>query len=69
LRELRRRRANVPVLLCSGYSEDEMRGRFSEQDLASFLQKPYAFESFRARLRDLVERGTRSSSRPPPPSG
>jgi PAS domain S-box-containing protein len=68
LRELRRRRADVPVLLCSGYSEDEMRGRFNERDLASFLQKPYAFESFRARLRELSEPASRKSSRPPPPS-
>ena len=68
LRELRLRRPDVPVLLCSGYSEDEMRDRFSERDLATFLQKPYAFESFRARLRELVEQGTRASSRPPPPS-
>jgi PAS domain S-box-containing protein len=66
LRELRRRRADVPVLLCSGYSEDEMRDRFSERDLACFLQKPYAFDSFRARLRELSEPSTPKSSRPPP---
>jgi len=56
LRQLRRRRANIPVLLCSGYSEDEMRDRFSPEDLAMFLQKPYAFDLFRARLRELCER-------------
>jgi two-component system cell cycle sensor histidine kinase/response regulator CckA len=57
LGELRRRRPDVPVLLCSGYSADEMRARFSPEDLATFLQKPYAFEVFRARLRELCERG------------
>jgi PAS domain S-box-containing protein len=51
--ELRRRRADIPVLLCSGYSRDEMRDRFSSEDLTTFLQKPYAFDVFRARLREL----------------
>jgi len=56
LTELRRRRADVPVLLCSGYSEEEMSHRFQAEDLATFLQKPYPFDTFRARLRSLLER-------------
>ena len=56
LRELRLRRADVPVLLCSGYSQEEMGDRFAASDLESFLQKPYAFETLRARLRELLER-------------
>lgn len=56
LNELRRRRPDVPVLLCSGYSEEEMCHRFSADDLATFLQKPYPFDVFRARLRTLLER-------------
>jgi DNA-binding response OmpR family regulator len=56
LRELRLRRADIPVLLCSGYSQEEMGDRFEPSDLASFLQKPYAFDTLRSRLRDLLER-------------
>jgi PAS domain S-box-containing protein len=55
LRELRRIRPDIPVLLCSGYSQEEMHGRFSERDLANFLQKPYAFDALRARLREIFE--------------
>jgi CheY-like chemotaxis protein len=56
LKELRKRRPDVPVLLCSGYSEEEMSERFSPEDMATFLQKPYTFDLFRARLRDLLSR-------------
>jgi two-component system, cell cycle sensor histidine kinase and response regulator CckA len=56
LKELRRIRPDIPVLLCSGYSEDEMSDRFSPEDLESFLQKPYTFDLFRDRLRQLLER-------------
>jgi two-component system, cell cycle sensor histidine kinase and response regulator CckA len=58
LAELRRCRPDVPVLLCSGYSEDEMCHRFSAEDMATFLQKPYPFDVFRARLRELLERSS-----------
>jgi DNA-binding NtrC family response regulator len=54
LKELRKRRPDVPVLLCSGYSEEEMSERFSPEDMATFLQKPYPFDLFRARLKELT---------------
>jgi len=55
LLELRRRRADIPVLLCSGYSEADTSHRISRRDMASFLQKPYPFDALKARLRDLLE--------------
>jgi two-component system, cell cycle sensor histidine kinase and response regulator CckA len=54
LEELRRRRAGLKVLLCSGYAEEEMKERFSSQDMASFLQKPYTRSALEARLRYLL---------------
>src|SRR4051812_35246690 len=59
LDELRRRRADLKVLLCSGYAEEEMQERFSSRDMASFLQKPYTRNALGARLRQLL--GTRST--------
>jgi DNA-binding response OmpR family regulator len=55
LHALRQRRSDVPVILCSGYSEHEIRCRFGPEERASFLQKPYPFEVLRARLRELLE--------------
>lgn len=54
LEELRRRRADLKVLLCSGYSEEEMKGRFSSQDMANFLQKPYTRQALQTRLESLL---------------
>jgi CheY-like chemotaxis protein len=41
LRELRRLRPEVRVILCSGFSEQEIAERFAGEGLAGFIQKPY----------------------------
>jgi len=41
VRELRRLRKDLPIILSSGYSEDEAVRRFAAGDLAGFIQKPY----------------------------
>ena len=51
---LRQRRADLEVLLCSGYAEDEIKERFSNRDMASFLQKPYTRQALQARLEHLL---------------
>jgi len=38
---LRAIRADVPIVLSSGYSEIEAAGRFAGKDFAGFIQKPY----------------------------
>ena len=48
-RELRRLRPDLPVILSSGYSEQEVIRNFVEEGLAGFLQKPY-------RLRELKKK-------------
>ena len=45
LRHLRAVRADVPVVLSSGYSEAEALERFGGQALAGFLQKPYTTQA------------------------
>jgi CheY-like chemotaxis protein len=62
LKELRRLRPGVRVLLCSGYSEEDVLARFDRTDGTSFLQKPYRFEELRARLRGLSENSPASSA-------
>jgi two-component system, cell cycle sensor histidine kinase and response regulator CckA len=51
---LRDMRPEVPVLLCSGCSEEEVLHRFDRATRTSFLQKPYPFESLKARLLELL---------------
>jgi two-component system cell cycle sensor histidine kinase/response regulator CckA len=61
LKALRNRRPDIPVLLCSGYSEEDMYERFSREDMANFLQKPYTFDVFRAHLKALLRADDRRS--------
>ncbi len=48
--ELRRIRANVPVILSSGYNEQDATERFAGKGLAGFLHKPYRVDD----LLDIV---------------
>ncbi|HKO52834.1 MAG TPA: PAS domain-containing protein [Polyangiaceae bacterium] len=54
LRELRKRRADLPVIICSGYSEQEIGCRFGSAQVASFLQKPYPLELLEERLSEAL---------------
>jgi len=47
-------RADVPVLLCSGYAEDVTQA-FAGQDLAGFLQKPYRPRELVAQLQRILD--------------
>jgi len=51
LRELRRRRADLPCVLVSGYTEHEARARGEAREFTDFLQKPFTPESLNAVLR------------------
>jgi CheY-like chemotaxis protein len=53
-RELRALRPDVPVILCSGYSEQAVVGLFEGQGLAGFIQKPYTIEVLRENLRRVL---------------
>jgi len=68
--ELRRLRAEVPVVLCSGYSEQEATRRFAGLGLAGFLQKPYTHDELAARIQTALQPGAgspSSSAGPPTP--
>ena len=55
LTELRRLRADVPVLLMSGFTEHDAVDRFAGKGLAGFLQKPFKSDELRAALRAMFE--------------
>ncbi len=52
--EMRRAKVDVPVILSSGYSEQESTKRFGTQCLAGFLQKPYELTTLQAKLREVL---------------
>jgi len=53
-RVIRAIRADVPVILMSGYSHQEASTLFEGEELAGFLQKPFRLE----RLREFVRGAT-----------
>ena len=53
-RELRRIRSDVPVILSSGYNEQEVTSRFVGKGLAGFIQKPYRLAELKAKIREVL---------------
>jgi len=60
LRQFRERGLRMPVLLVSGYAEDEARG-LPEDSVHAFLQKPFGLAELSARLQELLERSGETS--------
>jgi PAS domain S-box-containing protein len=56
MREIRKIRPDVPVVLSSGYSEAYALRRFEDQQLAGFLQKPYTGRTLALRVREAIGR-------------
>lgn len=54
-RELRALNPKLPIILCSGYSEEDAAARFAGKGLAGFLQKPYQATSLLAMLRAVLQ--------------
>jgi len=52
--ELRRLRNDLPIILCSGYSEVDATSRFVGKGLAGFLKKPFDIDDLTAKLAKLI---------------
>jgi CheY-like chemotaxis protein len=53
-REIRMIRGDVPIIISSGYSEEEVTGRFADQYLGGVLAKPYQSSSLIGMVRRLL---------------
>ncbi len=60
---IHRVRADVPVILSSGYTEQEASDRFLGKGLAGFLQKPYRASALTARIHEAIEKARAASPR------
>lgn len=54
LRELRRLRPDLPVVLMSGFAEAHAVARFGEHRLSGFLQKPFTLDDVRRRVTAIL---------------
>ncbi len=55
LRAMRRIREDVPVILTSGYDEEDVTHDIAERGPAAFIQKPYGAQELAAKLADLFK--------------
>ena len=62
-RELRRIRPDVPVILSSGYTEQEIRGRLAGEGVAGFVQKPYRAADLMDEIRKVLLQRSGSADR------
>ena len=60
-RALRERRKDLPVILSTGFSEQEAMDRFAHRGLAGFVQKPYRARTLLSRVRAGLEPGASQS--------
>ena len=54
-REMKRLRPDIPVILCSGYNEQEATKQFTNEGLAGFLQKPYTLEDLKNKIEPVLK--------------
>jgi len=54
IRESREIGLKVPVICISGYSEDALRQRISEDEAVDFLAKPFSLKQLAAKVRDVL---------------
>lgn len=56
--------ARIPVILSSGYSEEEAMKRFHNPSMAAFIQKPYQVETLIAKVEEIRQKQMTSSNNP-----
>lgn len=54
LKELRRIKPDIRVILASGYAEQDLQARFEDQNINAFLQKPYDMQVLSERLETIL---------------
>jgi DNA-binding response OmpR family regulator len=59
LQELHEIQAGLPVILASGFEEEERVRHFTDKGWATFMQKPFEFEMLKARLDAIFARQAR----------
>jgi len=59
-REMKRIQSEIPIILCSGYTEREATERFTDKGLAGFIQKPYRLQQLQEQL-ERAQKGLRKS--------
>ena len=60
--ELRRISDDVPIIMSSGYTREEIEQRFADRDIAGFIHKPYEFRTLMETLSRVLQQRTSRDS-------
>ncbi len=52
---IRQQNMDVPIMLSSGYTEEDASKRFASEGVAGFIQKPYLIDTFIEKIRQVLE--------------
>ena len=66
LQEVKRRNAELPVIMVTAYGDDERRRRASEYGAADFVTKPVDFDSLKRQLQQLAPPRAEADAHPLP---
>ncbi len=55
LSAIRKIDSSIPILISSGYEEQEMGNQADTRSIAEFIQKPYTFDALIGKLRSVLE--------------
>jgi CheY-like chemotaxis protein len=55
IREISRRKPGIPIILCTGYSQDICREEFGNLEIAAFILKPYNKEEISKMIRKVLD--------------
>lgn len=62
-RELQRLRPSIPIIMSSGYGEEELARRYSDANIAGFLQKPCRMETLVRLVQEVISEASSNSVR------
>ena len=54
-RKMKLIRPDIPVILCSGYDEQEATQHFAKEGLSGFLQKPFGLEDMKHKIGQVLK--------------
>ena len=52
--KLREIRENIPIIICSGYTEEQVMNRFRENKPEGFIQKPYRIKQLEEKIKMII---------------
>jgi DNA-binding response OmpR family regulator len=52
--KLREIHENIPIIICSGYTEEQVMTRFRENKPEGFIQKPYRMKQLEEKMKMII---------------